>query len=159
MGRLLYKWPGTLPQKKFRDSFHWPGLKARVKNFCQRCPEGQQNLAPWKPTSVLLIPLPAICFLYEWIGMDLVGPLPKSTKGHEYILVIVDYFTWYSEAAPLWEATSKNIAKELVFFFSHVGLPKELLTDQGTPFISKLLSDVCQQIRPLVYLHQTNDLV
>ncbi|MGL5226167.1 MAG: hypothetical protein ACRC8Q_12735, partial [Aeromonas sp.] len=62
--------------------------------------------------------------------MDLVGPLPKSSRGHEYILVIMDYATRYPEAQ---KATSKAIAKELFLMFSRVGIPMEILTDQGTP--------------------------
>lgn len=46
--------------------------------------------------------------------MDLVGPLPKSARGHKYILVVVDYATRYPEAIPLQNMASKNIAKELV---------------------------------------------
>lgn len=63
--------------------------------------------------------------------MDLVGPLPKSAKGHKYIIVIVDYATRYPEAMPLWKATSRNNARELVLLFTQVVIPKEIITDQG----------------------------
>jgi len=42
--------------------------------------------------------------------MDLVGPLPKSARGHQYILVILDYATRYPEAIPLCTMASKGIA-------------------------------------------------
>lgn len=32
--------------------------------------------------------------------MDLVGLVPKSAQGDEYILIIIDYATWYPEAIP-----------------------------------------------------------
>lgn len=54
--------------------------------------------------------------------MDLIGPLPKSTQGHKYMLVIVHYVTMYPKAVPLRKATSRNIAKELMLLFSHVGI-------------------------------------
>lgn len=75
--------------------------------------------------------------------MDLVEPLPKSTRGHEYILVIVNYTTRYPEAILLWKATSNNIAYELMALFSWISIPKDLLTDQGTLFMSKLILDLC----------------
>ncbi|KAL7854617.1 hypothetical protein SRHO_G00168070 [Serrasalmus rhombeus] len=74
---------------------------------------------------------------FEWIGMDIVGPLPKSGWGHEYILVMVDYTTRYPEAVPLRKATSKAIAQELFLLCSRVGIPKDIITDQGTPFVSR----------------------
>lgn len=79
--------------------------------------------------------------------MELISLPHKSARGHEYILVMVDYATCYPEAVLLWKATSKNIARLLVFFFSCVGLPKELLTDQGTPFILKLIADANQLLQ------------
>lgn len=57
--------------------------------------------------------------------MDIVGPLPKSARGHEYILVLVDYATCYPEAILLQRAT----AAELFTLCSQVGIPLEILTD------------------------------
>ncbi|KAG6939883.1 hypothetical protein G0U57_020765 [Chelydra serpentina] len=87
--------------------------------------------------------LPIIEVLFERIAMDLVGPLEKMTRGHQYVLVILDYATRYPEAVPLQNTASKSIAKELVAIFTQVGLPKEILTDQATPFMSKLMKDLC----------------
>ncbi|KAL1252156.1 hypothetical protein QQF64_019952 [Cirrhinus molitorella] len=98
--------------QRIRDRFHWPGLEAEVKRFCQACPTCQRT-TPQKPPPSPLIPLPIIEVPFERIGMDLVGPLPKSTRGHEHILVIVDYATRYPEAVPLRKATAKAIAQEL----------------------------------------------
>eukprot|EP00063_Salmo_salar_P062418 XP_014037253.1 PREDICTED: collagen alpha-1(XI) chain-like [Salmo salar] len=70
---------------------------------------------------------------FERIAMDLVGPLPKSARGHEYILVVVDYATKFPEAIPLRNMSSKGIAKELFMMFSRgpPGLPG-LKGDPGT---------------------------
>ncbi|XP_036804331.1 uncharacterized protein LOC118940159 [Oncorhynchus mykiss] len=100
---------------------------------------------------------------FERIAMDLVGPLPKSARGHEYILVVIDYATKFPEAIPLRNMSSKGIAKELFLMFSRVGLPKTILTDQGTPFMSRLMKDLCrlyqvQQIRTSIFHPQTDGL-
>ncbi|KAL1269051.1 hypothetical protein QQF64_031340 [Cirrhinus molitorella] len=96
--------------------------------------------------------------------MDLIGPLPKSAQGHEHILVIVDYATRYPEAIPLRKATAKNIAQELFLLCTRVSIPSEILTDQGTPFMSKLMADLCRllrvkQLRTTVHHSQTDGLV
>ncbi|KAI2649246.1 Retrovirus-related Pol polyprotein from transposon 17.6 [Labeo rohita] len=96
--------------------------------------------------------------------MDLVGPLLKSARGHEHILVIVDYATRFPEAVPLRKATAKNIGKELFLLCTRVGIPAEILTDQGTPFMSRLTADLCRllrvkQIRTTVFHPQTDGLV
>nr|XP_021325913.1 uncharacterized protein LOC110438340 [Danio rerio] len=149
--------------QRIRDRFHWPGLEADVKRFCQACPTCQRT-SPRTPPPSPLIPLPIIEVPFERIGMDLVGPLPKSARGHEHILVIVDYATRYPEAVPLRKATAKAIAQELFLLSSRVGIPAEILTDQGTPFMSRLMADLCRllkvkQLRTTVYHPQTDGLV
>nr|XP_040038942.1 uncharacterized protein LOC120822984 [Gasterosteus aculeatus aculeatus] len=149
--------------QRVRDRFHWPGLDAEVKRFCQACPTCQRT-SPRTPPPSPLIPLPVIEVPFERIGMDLVGPLPKSARGHEHILVIVDYATRYPEAVPLRKATAKAIAKELFLLYSRVGIPAEILTDQGSPFMSRLMADLCallkvKQLRTSVYHPQTDGLV
>ncbi len=111
-----------------------------MKRFCQACPDCQKTL-PKPPPPAPLIPLPIKEVPFERIGMDLVGPLPKSARGHKHILVVVDYATRYPEAIPLRKATAKNIAHELFLLFSRDGIPMEILTDQGTPFMSRLMAD------------------
>ncbi len=49
----------------------------------------------------------------------------------------------YLEAVPLRKATAKSIAHELFLLCSRVGIPAEILTDQGTPFMSQLMADLC----------------
>jgi hypothetical protein len=82
------------------------------------------------PVNISIIEMP-----FERIAMVIVGPLPKSARGHQYIPVNLDYATRYPEGNPLQTISSKIIAKELVPLFTRVGIPKEILTDQETPFI------------------------
>ncbi|KAL0201566.1 hypothetical protein M9458_004753, partial [Cirrhinus mrigala] len=53
--------------QRIRDRFHWPGLEAEVKRFCQACPMCQRT-SPRKPPPSLLIPLPIIGVPFERIG-------------------------------------------------------------------------------------------
>lgn len=71
--------------------------------------------------------------------MDIVGPLPRSKAGNRYILVLCDYATRYPEAVPLWSIDAEHVAEELIKIFARVGVPQEILTDQGSNFMSKLL--------------------
>ena len=96
--------------------------------------------------------------------MDIVGPLPRSSSGERYILVICDYATHYPEAVALRTIDANTIAEELLSFFTRVGAPEEILTDQGTNFTSQLLKEVYRllHIRPIrttPYHSQTDGLV
>lgn len=129
--------------EKLCDRFYWPSMEAGDRNFCQHCHQCQLT-RPHKPAPAPLVPLLINRVPFERVGMALVDLLPKSARGHEYLLMMLDYATCCPEAVPLWKATSKNFARELVLLCSQVGLPKDLLTDQGTPFTSMLMSDMCR---------------
>ena len=101
---------------------------------------------------------------FKRIAMDIVSPLPRSSTGKRYILVVCDYATRYPEAIPLRTIDADQIAKALVKFFSQVGIPEEILTDQGTNFTSQLLHEVyrllyIKPIRTTPYHPQTDGLV
>ena len=104
-------------------------------------------VAPRPHIRAPLIPLPIIATLFSRIAMDLVGPLPRSSGGFQYILAVLDYATRYPEAIPLRTMATKGIARELVLMFTRVGIPEEILTDQGTPFMSRLMRDMCRLLR------------
>ena len=93
--------------------------------------------------------------------MDIVGPLPRSRLGNRYVLVICDYATRYPEAVPMKHIDAVSVAEELVKFFSRVGVPREILTDQGTNFTSQLLLELYRMlpIRTTPYHPQTDGLV
>ena len=93
--------------------------------------------------------------------MDIVGPLPKSCSGKQYVMVLCDYATRWPEAVPM---KSVDVAEELVTVFSRVGIPKEILMDQGSNFTSHLLTELYRllQVHPIrttPYHPQTDGLV
>ena len=143
--------------------FYWPTLFHDVKQLCKTCPECQKTAAHRKLRAPL-IPLPIMEEPFRRIAMDIVGPLPRSRSGNRYILVICDYVTRYPEAIPLRSIDAEHVAEELLKFFSRVGVPQEILTDQGSNFTSKLLAELyrllkIQSIRTSPYHPQTDGLV
>jgi transposase InsO family protein len=71
--------------------------------------------------------------------MDMIGKInPPSSKGHQYILVIIDYITKWVEVIPMKSVTSKDVIN---FIKEHVihrfGIPHTITTDGGSVFISK----------------------
>ncbi len=62
---------------------------------------------------------------FERIGMDLIGPLERSARGHRFALVLVDYATRYPEAVALRNISAKSVAEALFSMISRVGIPKD----------------------------------
>ena len=143
--------------------FYWPTLFRDIEQFCQSCVNCQKSGNRRNPKAPL-IPLPVISEPFSRVAMDIVGPLPRSKAGYKYILVLCDYATRYPEAIPLRSIDAEHVADELIKLFARVGIPQEILTDQGSNFMSQLLTELYKllhihSIRTSPYHPQTDGLV
>ena len=110
-----------------------------------------------------MIPLSLIEKLFQRIAMDIVGPLPRSNNGNKYILTICDYATRCPDTIPILNTEANAIAKDLVSVFAGVGIPDEILTDQGSNLMSSLLQEMylmlnISRLRTSPYHPQTDGL-
>ena len=81
----------------------------------------------------------------EKVAMDILGPLPKTPRGNCYVLVISDYFTKWIESYALPDQTAVTVAEKIVSeFVSRFGVPRQLHSDQGTNFESKVMAEICK---------------
>ena len=63
-------------------------------------------------------------FVLDRIALDILGPLPLTSNGNKYILVVSDYFTKYAEAYALLNHTAIIVADKLVCdFVCRFGVP------------------------------------
>ena len=144
--------------------FSWPGLSSDLRKFCATCPQCQLVARKLKSHRAPLRPVEVVTEPFKKIAIDIVGELPRSTSGYKYILTIVDYATRYPEAIPLRTTSSKAIADALIQYFSKVGIPDEIVSDQGSNFMSKLMAQLYEQlgiskIKTSIYHPQANGLV
>ncbi len=80
------------------------------------------------------------------LGVDLMGPFPKSTRMNEYLLVVVDYCSKWVELFAMRSAKTPLIANILVKdIFMRWGTPVNLVSDRGPQFTSQLLNETCKQ--------------
>ena len=124
-------------------NFFWPGLRQDVIRFCRSCDVCQRTVKRGSVRKVPLGSMPLIDTPFKRVAVDIVGPIaPPSEAGHRYILTLVDYATRYPEAVPLKKITTEAVAEALLDIYSRVGIPEEVLTDQGTQFMSECMQEV-----------------
>lgn len=98
-------------------------------------------------------------------SVDIVGPLPMSRHGNEYIIVVGEYFTKWQEAFPVPNHTALTVADKLVpEVFCRFGCPAQIHSDQGREFESDLFKTVCEKLginktRTTPYRPQSDGLV
>jgi len=76
-------------------------------------------------------------FPFVRVGLDIVGPLPVTSRGNQYIIVLVDYMTKWVEAEPTQSIESNDVIYFLSKVFSRHGTPEILVTDNGPQFRSE----------------------
>ncbi|KAH0822314.1 hypothetical protein GEV33_000477 [Tenebrio molitor] len=98
---------------KLQNNHTWPRMRADVCRYVRKCPvcasvKPEQRLPAGKMGS-----RPEITKPWQMISADLFGPLPRSTNGHEYVLVITDYFSKFLIFVPVRSPTVRKIIDEL----------------------------------------------
>jgi len=76
-------------------------------------------------------------------AMDIAGPMPTTSEGYRFIIVIQDYYSKWVELFPLKNHTAVDVADILVReFFTRYGVCEKLHSDQGAEFDSGLMHEV-----------------
>ena len=152
----------TKTYKRIREKFFWENMKTHVQEYIQLCRGCQlKKLVRVKTKQPMVITdTPGAAF--DKISMDIVGPLPITEGGNQYILTIQDLLTKYSLAIPLQRTSAIDVADAFTKqFISRFGAPKGLLTDLGTNFTSSLMKALARKFkireyRTTAYHPQTN---
>ncbi|XP_064470233.1 uncharacterized protein LOC135384984 [Ornithodoros turicata] len=160
---------GHLGVKKTTDriltDFFWPGLQADVGRFVRSCDRCQRTTPKGKIAKAPLQCMPKIDAPFQRVAVDIIGPIsPPSRVGSRYILTLVDFATRYPDAVALKSTDTESVAEGLVEIFSRVGIPREVLSDRGSNFVSKLMQEVgrllsIKQIQTTPYHPMGNGLV
>lgn len=147
---------------KIRTRYYWPQMYENIREYVKNCDSCQRRGKP--QTHQLLHPIPVHSPFYQ-IGIDFVGPLPKTSNGNKYIIVAMDYLTKWPEAKAVPRATAEETEK---FIYEDIicrhGCPQKILTDRGTHFNNQIIDRLTKrfEIKHLLstpYHPQTNGLV
>eukprot|EP00731_Ephydatia_muelleri_P009248 Em0004g1586a len=129
--------------EKLRERFYWPGCDLDVKNAIQQCDRCQKRNNP-VPKQHSPIGTIKSNYPFEKLSWDIMGPLPTSSCGNKYILVVTDLFTKWVEAFPLAKTDSVTLAKVLVNeIVCRYGVPRYLHSDQGANLVSEVIKSLC----------------
>ena len=119
--------------------FYWPGWSNDVERWLAACPQCAARKPKPGPTRHPMVSISSGS-PFDRIGMDILDTRIRSKSGHNYILVISDYFTKWTDAFPLKRHTAHDVAHVLMTrFIVYFGVPKIIHSDQGREFESQLI--------------------
>ncbi|XP_035223264.1 uncharacterized protein LOC118196013 [Stegodyphus dumicola] len=95
--------------ERIRYSFYWEGLRLDVQKFCEACKECQLTRPIKTVDRTPITPVTRPDLPFQIVNIDVIGPIdPPSSKGHKYILCLVDQHTRWAEAIPLTSLSAKS---------------------------------------------------
>lgn len=137
----------TKTYHKIIQHYFWLRMKHDVGRYCHTCHTCQVKSKPGPGAPPYpLVHIPIVNEPFSRIVIDCVGSLPRTKRGNQYVLTFIDVATRYPEVVPLRNIIAKNVVKALVKFFTQVGLPKEVQSDQGSNFTSGLFEKVMKSL-------------
>ncbi|HMK58804.1 MAG TPA: RNase H-like domain-containing protein [Nitrososphaeraceae archaeon] len=139
---------GHLGRKATEDrivlKFYWPGCFGDILRFCKSCDICQRTTPAGHVKKLPLGKMPTIDIPFRRVCIDLIGPLVKSDRGHQYVLTLIDEATRFPECVALKKIDTSTVADALLSIFSRVGIPTEIRSDQGKQFTSEQMQEVCR---------------
>ncbi|KAE8662571.1 No pollen germination related 2 [Hibiscus syriacus] len=138
----------SMARKIMRYGYYWATMYTDCIDYARKCHKCQiyadKIHVPPSPLHVMTAPWP-----FSMWGIDVIGAItPKASNGHCFILVAIDYFTKWVEAASYTNikrsTVCKFIKKEII---SRYGLPERIITDNALNLNNKMMTELCAQFK------------
>ena len=123
-------------------------MVAQCFNFVRKCHKCQiyddKVHVPPNPLSLISSPWP-----FAMWGIDMIGKIePTASNGHRFILVAIDYFTKWVEAASYANVTKQVVARFLKRdIICRYGVPKRIITDNGSNLNNNMVEALCKDFK------------
>jgi len=119
------------------DHFYWPKMRRDVERFVQRCTTCHKAKSKLNSHG-LYTQLPTPSAPWEDISMDFVLGLPRTKKGKDSVLVVVDRFSKMAHFSPCHKSDDASHVADL--FFREVvrlhGIPRTIVSHRDVKFMS-----------------------
>ncbi|KAL2098371.1 hypothetical protein ACEWY4_007578 [Coilia grayii] len=148
-------------KQRLRELYWWPGMDTDVQAAIKSCVTCAQHDKTAVVKAAPLTPVSLPDGAWEKLAIDIVGPYLHAPPDCRYAITLVDYYSKWPEVAFTSDVTCSSVIKFLSTVFGREGNPLELVTDNGSLFISSelesfLASRDIKHLRSSVYYLQCN---
>jgi len=138
----------TMSRKLLRAGYYWMAMEHDCYQYARKCHKCQiyadKIHVPPHALNVMSSPWP-----FSMWGIDMIGRIePKASNGHRFILVAIDYFTKWVEAASYTNVTKQVVAKFIKNnIICRYGVPSKIITDNGTNLNNNVVQALCEEFK------------
>lgn len=124
-----------------KSDYWFPKMTRFIKKYVGSCLECAYGKGEYGKPSGELHPIPKPSTPMETVHIDHLGPFSRTTKGYQYVLMIVDSFTKFLIARPTRTINSVETVTVLRDMFSLFGFPKKIISDRNLAFTSRVFKE------------------
>ena len=133
--------PGSDRMHQYIKRYYWwPNLKGDIVTYVRKCLTCVKVKAEYlKPSGLLQQPEIPI-WKWEQISMDFITKLPRTSRGHDMIWVIIDRLTKSAHFLPIREkdSTEKLAKLYLEEIVARQGVPVPIISNMDGRFVSRI---------------------
>ena len=135
-------------EKKIAQLFFFPRMRQKISQYIQSC-KACQLVKPIKKNE--RAPLQEMDILpdsvFSDVSLDFIGSeLPMTKRKNKYVMVIICSLSKWVNVIPLKSLRAEEIADNLIQYFSDVGIPKVIRSDNMPSFRSELMEALCTKL-------------
>jgi hypothetical protein len=132
--------PGsTKMYQDIRQKYWWPIMKQDIAQYVAECDVCRRIKTEHQRPAVTLQPLAIPEWKWDKVEMDFITGFPRSQKGHDAILVVIDRFSKVAHFLPVKKTITASQLADLYVsrIVSLHGVPLEISSDRGSLFTSR----------------------
>lgn len=145
--------------------YFWDGMHTAITEYVRTCESCQRRKSSTRLGQLDIGPPSTASYPFERISIDVLGPLPVTSRRNRYCLCVIDIFSRFPMIFPIPNQRTSTLATTLIEkVFLEFGFPAEILSDRGSNFVSDLFKQILdlfkvRKITTLAYRPQTNGVV
>lgn len=139
----------------------WPKMDLQTEAYIKHCSICSQHDKTSVTHTAPLTPVPLPDAAFEKVSVDIVGPFDVAPRDCRYAITLIDYYSKWPEVAFCAKADTNAVITMLTSIFSQEGNPCELVSDNGSQFVSHQFSEFLlkrgiRHIKSSVYYPRSN---
>ena len=127
----------------------WSNMAREAERYVRGCEQCQRNKPDLRGRQGLPLSIETPSRPWEVICMDFIGPLPRTVRGHDTVMVVVDKLTRWVYYVPSRQTATAQDTFALFdrFVLANHDTPRQIISDRDTRFTSRFWEDLWTVMR------------
>lgn len=134
-------------KQRLRQIYWWPSMDRNVEEIIKQCAICIHSDRTAKPGVAPIESTPWPTEPWERLAVDIRGPDGSMGLSSRFAVVVIDYYSKWADVEFMQEVSGERVVDMFRRLFRRDGLPKCIVSDNGSQFIGKEFSAMIAELR------------